>query len=332
MKVSIYDVAAKAGVSVVTVSRVLNNATTVRDSSRKKVLAAVEALNYHPSAAARSLAKGKTNVIGIVLPNLSDPFLSDVVVNVNLQLENHGYSLAVTVIDDSGTGDGERKNFFFQQERVDAVLVLTPLFEEDYVQSLQKKNIPFVMMDNQRYPFTVPSIVIDNFKGGYEATKHLIESGHERIAYFGGPSKLLSAEERLAGFQKALTEVGLTPFGVIRGEFDIETGYEAMNDVMASGQMPTAVFAGDDHIAFGVIDALREKGYKVPDDVSVIGFDDHPFCSKLHPYLTTMKQPADKMAIEAVDMLMKIIKGELKRNAIVKLDPTLIKRCSVKNL
>ena len=114
MKVSIYDVAAKAGVSVVTVSRVLNNATTVRDSSRKKVLAAVEALNYHPSAAARSLAKGKTNVIGIVLPNLSDPFLSDVVVNVNIQLENHGYSLAVTVIDDSGTGDGERKNFFFQ--------------------------------------------------------------------------------------------------------------------------------------------------------------------------------------------------------------------------
>ena len=332
MKVSIYDVAEKAGVSVVTVSRVLNNATTVRETSKAKVLAAVEALNYQPSAAARSLAKGKTNVIGIILPNLSDPFLSEVVLNVDLTLERMGYALAISVIDDTETMFLERTNFFMQQERADGILVLTPLFEDDFVQSLQKKGIPFVIMDNQRYPFTVPSVVVDNFKGGYDAAKYLLNKGHERIAYIGGPEKLLSAEDRLSGFSKALAELGLSPVGIFKGEFEIETGFRATLELIQSGQRATAVFAGDDHIAFGIIDALRMNQLRVPEDMSVIGFDDHPFSGKLHPLLTTLKQPAKEMAEAAVDMLMSIMRKEVKRNAIVKLEPSLIERESVRNL
>lgn len=331
MKVSIYDVAEKAGVSVVTVSRVLNNAPTVRESSRLKVMAAVEALNYQPSAAARSLAKGKTNVIGIILPNLSDPFLSEVVLQVDLALEQQGYSLAISIIDSMDLTFVDRTNFFMQQERADGILVLTPLFEDEFVQSLQRKGIPFVIMDNQRYPFTVPSVVIDNYKGGYEAAKLLLENGHESIVYIGGPETFLSAEDRLAGFSRALSEVGIAPMGVYRGEFDIDTGYATTCQLLRDGHRPTAIFAGDDHIAFGIVDALREHQLSVPEDVSVIGFDDHPFSGKLHPRLTTIRQPAKEMAEAAVDMLMRILRGELKRNAIVKLEPTLIERESVRN-
>lgn len=332
MKVSIYDVAEKAGVSVVTVSRVLNNAKTVRESSRSKVLAAVEALNYQPSAAARSLAKGKTNVIGIILPNLSDPFLSEVVINVDLELEQRGYALAISVIDDMETRFLERSNFFMQQERADGILVLTPLFEDEFVQSLQKKGIPFVIMDNQRYPFTVPSVVIDNFKGGYQAAKLLLDHGHEAIAYIGGPSNLLSAEERFSGFSRALSEVGIKPVSVHKGEFDIDTGYDATQILLTSGRKLTAVVAGDDHIAFGVLDALRQAGLSVPEDVSLVGYDDHPFSGKLHPNLTTMRQPAKEMAVAAVDMLLRAINGELKKNTIVKLEPSLIERDTVRNI
>ncbi|MCK8060225.1 MULTISPECIES: LacI family DNA-binding transcriptional regulator [unclassified Fusibacter] len=332
MRVSIYDVAEKAGLSVVTVSRVLNNASTVRESSRIKVMKAVKELNYQPSAAARSLAKGKTNVIGIILPNLSDSFLSEVVMSANIALEKYCYSLAVSVADDGDLESKERGNSFFQQDRFDGVLVLTPIFDEGYLESLKQNRVPFVIIDNQRYPFTVPSVVVDNFKGGYEATKYLIEAGHELIAHVGGPESLLSAEERMAGFNKAIEEVGIEAYGVIRGDFEISTGYDAMCEWLAKGRMPTAIFAGDDNIAFGVIDALREHGLKVPEDVSVIGYDDHPFCSKLHPFLTTVKQPAKELAEEAVEMLLKVMSNNLKKNMIVKLEPQLIIRSSVKNL
>lgn len=332
MKVSIYDVAKKAGVSVVTVSRVLNNAPTVREKSRSKVLAAVKDLNYQPSAAARSLAKGRTNVIGIILPNLSDPFLSEVVLEVDLALERLGYALAISIIDQMDLAFDERTNFFMQQERADGILVLTPLFEDEFVQSLQGKGIPFVIMDNQRYPFTVPSVVIDNFKGGYEAGKYLLDSGHEHIAYIGGPASLLSAEDRLSGFLKALAEVGKAPKGIYKGDFDIDMGFVTTLQLIHDGQLPTAIFAGDDHIAFGIVDALRENQIRVPEDVSVIGFDDHPFSSKLHPFLTTFRQPAKEMADAAVEMLMRIIRGERKRNAIVKLEPILIERESVRKI
>jgi LacI family transcriptional regulator len=329
MKVSIYDVAKKAGVSVVTVSRVINNATTVRATSKDKVMKAINELNYQPSAAARSLARGKTNVIGMLVPDMTDPFLMEVVQTVDIELEKKGYFLALSVIGFNDMDSSERSNFIFQQDRVDGILILTPLYEEDYVQALKNKQIPFVIMDNQIYPYTVPSIVVDNFKGGYDVTKHLIETNHEKIAHIGGPTYIQSANERCDGFVKALQEVGMTPHKMVRADFSIESGYEFMMEWLDEGQMPDAVFAADDHIAFGVIDALRERGFSVPRDVSVIGFDDHPFSDKLHPRLTTVKQPAVEIGLKGVETLMQIMRGEIKRNIIIKLEPQLIKRESV---
>jgi len=329
MKVSIYDVAKRAGVSVVTVSRVINNATTVRGTSKAKVMKAIEELDYQPSAAARSLAKGKTNVIGMLVPDMTDPFLMEVVQTVDLELEKRGYFLALSVIGFNDTDSTERSNFIFQQDRVDGILILTPLYEEDYVLSLKKKQIPFVIMDNQMYPYTVPSIVVDNFKGGYDVTKHLIDTNHVRISHIGGPTYIQSANERSEGFVKALKEIGQEPFKMVRTEFSIESGYDFMTQWIDEGQLPDAVFAADDHIAFGVIDALRCRGLSVPEDVSVIGFDDHPFSAKLHPHLTTVKQPAHEIGLRGVESLLKIMSGDNKRNIIIKLEPQLVKRESV---
>jgi len=329
MKVSIYDVAKRAGVSVVTVSRVINNATTVRGTSKAKVMKAIEELDYQPSAAARSLAKGKTNVIGMLVPDMTDPFLMEVVQTVDLELEKRGYFLALSVIGFNENDSPERSNFIFQQDRVDGILILTPLYEEDYVVSLKKKQIPFVIMDNQMYPYTVPSIVVDNYKGGYDVTKHLIETNHVRIAHIGGPTYIQSANERCEGFVKALKEIGQEPFKIVRSEFSIESGYGYMTQWMDEGQLPDAIFAADDHIAFGIIDALRCRGLRVPEDVSVVGFDDHPFSAKLHPFLTTVKQPAHEIGLKGVESLLKIMSGEIKRNIIIKLEPQLVKRESV---
>lgn len=326
MKASIYDVAKKAGVSVVTVSRVINNATTVRATSKEKVMKAIKELNYQPNSAAQSLARGRSNVIGLLIPNLTDPFIMEVVDAVDRALEKKGYFLALSVIGGNDKDSDVRSNFLFQHDRVDGVLILTPIFEEDYVTSLKDKNIPFVIMDNQIFPYTVSSIVVDNFKGGYEATRHLLELGHSKIGCIGGPYHLLSAEHRVNGFEVALKEVGLKPFVVERGEFDIEAGYNVTASWIENDQLPTAVICGDDHIAFGVLDALRANNISVPEEVSVVGYDDHPFASQLHPHLTTVRQPAVEVGIKGVEALFDQMSGKKKNNIVIKLEPELIPR------
>lgn len=324
MKASIYDVAKKAGVSVVTVSRVINNVPTVRASSKEKVMKAIKLLNYQPNVAAQILARGRSNVIGLLIPNLTDPFIMEVVHAVDYELKKNGYFLALSVTSNAN----EESEFLFQQERVDGVLILTPLSEKSYVSSLKSKNIPFVIMDNQVFPYTESSIVVDNLKGGYDVTRFLLEKGHVKISCIGGPENLISSEHRVKGFCNALQEVGLKPFSVVRGKFDVDTGYKVAMDWIENNMLPTGIICGDDHIAFGVLDALKEKGIKVPEEVSVIGYDDHPFASKLHPYLTTVKQPAIEMGEKGVKTLLEKIQGVKKNNIVIKLEAKLIERSS----
>lgn len=329
MNYNLSDVAKRAGVSIVTASRVINDVETVRESSRQKVLEAMKELDYTPNTAARTLAKGKTNIIGLILPELNDPFLMKVVRSVEEEVRKRGYFLAISLSNDE-QGNKTNSDYLFQKDRVDGILMLTPLYETEQVTYLKKKKIPFVIMDNQIYPFKHPSVVVDNYQGGYEAGRYLYQAGCERIAYIGGPEDNLAANDRYEGFQKALEEVDVSPYLVGRGEFDIDTGYFIINKWIKDGMLPDGIFTGDDHIAFGVLDALRLNHIDVPQQVSVIGFDDHPFASKLHPYLTTFRQPATELGIKGVELLFEVMQEEQKINVIKKLKPTLIERKSVK--
>ncbi|MCM3290249.1 LacI family transcriptional regulator [Paenibacillus sp. MER 180] len=324
MKVSIFDVAKKSGLSVVTVSRVLNNAKTVREKNRVKVLQAMKDLDYHPNAAARSLAKGKTGVIGMIVTTLQDSFLDSIVQSVYSLLKDHGYYLALSVASEpmeQGVGTD-----LIQEDRVDGMLILSAVHEEPYVVELKKRKIPFVLIDNQTIQPSVTNVNVDNYKGGYDATKHLIDLGHRSIAHIRGPKFFLSALERERGFRDAMRDAGLEPFAIEDGKFCIQSGYDAVQRWLHAGCMPTALFAADDFTAIGAINALWQAGYKVPDDMSVIGYDDQVIASQLRPKLTTMRQPAHQIGKVAVDLLMKQINGTNKRSISARLESDIVIR------
>ncbi|GGI43117.1 LacI family transcriptional regulator [Paenibacillus marchantiophytorum] len=323
MKVSIFDVAKKCGLSVVTVSRVINQAGTVRESNRQRVLQAMQELDYHPNAAARSLARGKTGVIGLAIATLNDSFFDAVVKSVNERLAAKGYFLALSISNDVFSSF---EKSLFQEDRVDGLMMLSPTNEEAYVKELQKKKMPFVLLDNQHIDEQISSVIVDNFKGGYEATRHLIELGHTEIAHIRGPEPFLSSSERERGYRHAMQEAGLTKLWIEQGQFAISSGYDIAQRWIQDGLRPSAVFAADDYIAFGLMNALNQAGLQVPQDMSVIGFDDQIFAAEFRPQLTTVRQPADKLGQAAVEELLRHIDGQAERHLTMKLDPVIVIR------
>lgn len=323
MKVSIFDVAKKSGLSVVTVSRVLNGAKSVREKNRQKVLDTIKELDYRPNAAARSLARGKTGIIGLIVTTLQDAFFDAVVKELNEVLALHGYFIAISI---SGGSGSDGNHYLIQEDRVDGMILLSPLEEDSYIMELKRRNIPYVLIDNQKPENDAFSVTIDNFKGGYSATSHLIDLGHTSIAHLCGNEMFRSTRERRNGFLHALQEKGLTPFETVHGDFEIEFGYESCWKWIRDGNLPSAVFAGDDNIALGVINALMEARISIPEQVAIVGYDDQNIASQLRPHLTTVRQPADRIGIAAADMLLKRIDGTMKRASSVKIDPELIVR------
>lgn len=325
MKVSIFDVAKKSGLSVVTVSRVLNGAESVREKNRLKVLEAIKELDYRPNAAARSLARGKTGIVGLIVTTLQDSFFDAVVKELNEVLALHGYFLAISV--STGIGSDEA-HYLIQEDRVDGLILLSPLEEDNYIVEMKRRNIPYVLIDNQKPDNDAYSVTIDNYKGGYNATKHLLDLGHTSIAHISGQDMFRSTRERRSGFLQALEEKSLGPFEMITGDFEIDFGYDVCRKWLREGRLPTAVFAGDDNIALGVLNALLEEGIRVPEQVAIVGYDDQYISSKLRPHLTTVRQPTDRIGLAAADMLLKRMDGTMKRGGNVRIDPELIVRGS----
>ncbi|SEU23268.1 LacI family DNA-binding transcriptional regulator [Paenibacillus sp. NFR01] len=322
-KINIHDVAKKSGLSVVTVSRVLNGAASVRESNRQKVLAAMKALDYHPSAAARSLASGRTGVIGLIVSTLNDSFFDEVVKEVTGLLAMHGYYLAISVTPETDT---DNDHYLIREDRVDGMILLSPLAEDRYVPEMKRRGIPYVLIDNQEAENDVHAVNVDNFKGGYLAGRHLIAQGCRSIAHLCGSESFRSTRERRAGFLRALEEAGMSPFEVASGDYDIAAGYAAGRRWLSGGRLPDAVFAGDDHLALGLINALRESGVAVPGEVLVIGYDDQYLASRLRPHLSTLRQPADQIGRAAAELLLKRIGGKQVRGSGVVIEPELIMR------
>lgn len=331
MKVNIYDVAKRAGVSVVTVSRVINNAPSVRENNRQKVQSAMQELNYQPNAAARALARGKAGIVGLLTPGLNDAFMDQVVEAVDRHLMDHGLFLALSVIGSPETFE-KRSNYLLKQDRVDGMILLTPLFEEAFIPELKKSGIPYILIDNQTVPSSGTSIIVDNYKGGYEAVEHLISLGHKKILHIAGPETYLSSRERKRGYMEAMRAYNINPFPIYTSEFSVISGCNCVKEAFKQKLQPTAIFAADDLTAYGAIQGLREMSLVVPDDVSIVGFDDHPLSRELTPHLTTVQQPAEELGKRAVEELLKEMEGIGRRSFTIKIKPQLIIRDSSRKI
>lgn len=300
------DVARLAGVSTSTVSHVINNNRFVSDSVREKVEQAIKALNYAPSALARSLKLKQTRTIGMLVTTSSNPFYAEVVRGVEDSCYERGYSLILC----NTAGDEERMNRSLEtlmQKRVDGLLMMcteTHLPSADILS--RYPSVPMVMMDWAPFEGRGDIIQENAQLGGELATRHLIERGYKHIACITGPLDKSPAQMRLEGFHKAMADAGLpVPANyVVNGDFEFEGGFNAMNALLALATPPEAVFASNDAMAVGVYHALYQAGLRIPQDVAVMGYDDIELARYLTPPLSTVHQPKDALGQLAIDTLI----------------------------
>jgi DNA-binding LacI/PurR family transcriptional regulator len=311
LHVSIKDIARAAKVSHPTVSRALSNSPLVKGETAKRIRQIAASLGYRPSAIARSLATKRTKTIGVVVTSIADPFIADVISGVEEAANDHGYS--VFLANSNANPDREvRVVHSFHERRVDGILVTASRVGALYVPLLSQLKVPIVLINNQHPDETdefIYSVTIDNIKASTEVMRHLIGLGHKRIAYIGDRGGFQSDIERLAGYRQALAfaEYPFLPELVVHGDGKPEGGGQAMESLLALLNPPTAVFCYNDMSALGALRALHSHGIKVPEELSLVGFDDLAIASYTSPLLTTVSQPKQQMGRMAMEIMIKLL-------------------------
>ncbi|KDM90024.1 substrate-binding domain-containing protein [Photobacterium galatheae] len=328
------DIAKLAGVSTSTVSHVINKSRFVSDEIAERVNNAAKALNYAPSALARSLKVNRTQTIGMLVTTSTNPFFGEVVKGVERSCYQKGYNLILC----NTEGDNERMKASIDtllQKRVDGLLLMCSTLEGERIEVFDRyPDIPVVVMDWGPMSFASDKIQDNSYQGGYLAAQYLIDCGHRDIGCITGPLIKYQAQIRYEGFKRAMNEAGLV-FNrdwVIESDFECEGGYDAFNTMYASGTLPSAIFVCNDMMAMGVINAANEKGIRIPDDLSIIGYDDIHIAKFMTPSLTTIHQPKYRLGQAAVETLLKRINKEITEPQVVQLEPTLVERQSVRVL
>lgn len=328
MRVTIAAVAERAGVSKATVSRVLND-YPVRDTTRKRVMAAMRELDYRPNALARNLPLKKSQTIAVVTPGFSDAFYSEIVEGIEQVLVERDYMM--TLCTTRHNTDRERLyTRLLQERRVDGILLLTPR-ETDVLPVVdwfpQSKSL-IVLVDAPASRNGSSAIRVDNYGGGEMITKHLISLGHRRIAVISGPKSAPESKERLMGYKAALEESGIPfdPNMVFPGDYQATSGAAAVRRILALNPRPTAVFAMNDAMAIAAMEVMEQHGLSIPGDVAVVGFDDIKPASWIRPRLTTIRQPLVEMGRVATKKLLNVINGDETETVTISLPVELIVR------
>lgn len=326
---TIKDVSECAGVSQATVSRVVNGTTRVSHDKKLKVEKAIKKLGYRPNAIAQALASSRTGSIGVVVPELTG-FYSGMLQAIEDQLRRFGYHLVVTAGTNDEKGQKEAIDFLLSR-RVDALILHTQHVADDYLIGLKNRGIQLALINRSVPELADSCIDLDNELGGKLATRYLIEMGHREIACITGPLSKSDARGRLQGYREALEEANIEykESMVVEAGFTEETGASAMNKLLNRKCAFSAVFAANDHMAFGAFEEMKKANITVPEDVSLIGFDNILFARYLTPALTTIDFPIERMSTEAVQLLLqKLVKKKL--DVDFKLSPSLVVRDSVK--
>lgn len=301
---TIRDVARIAEVSVATVSRVLNSPDVVSKATRARVEAAAAALDYVPHSAARSLSTRRTDTIGVILPDLHGEFFSELIRGIDLATRERGLHLLLS----HSHGDPNEATTVLRamRSRVDALVVMSPYADEGVLATALGGRTPLVLLGGSGDAGGHPRFAIDNHAGARAMTGHLLAAGYRRIAFVAGPAGNVEAAQRLGGYRAALAAEGALLEQVVQGDFSEQSGYRA-GQALLDGPRPEAIFAGNDMMAIGCLQALREAGLRAPDDIALAGFDDIPIARFLDPPLTTVGVPIAELGRQAVECCAEIL-------------------------
>ncbi len=307
---TIRDVALKAKVSIATVSRVVNSSPhKVNSTTRKNVLKAIRDLDYRPNALAQSLLRKRTMTVGIIIPDISNPYYAEIVRGIQDMADRSGY--AIILLNTDRNQDRIIKHVYFLREKsADGIIFSGGMIQaEKVLSSLKELRERVVVIGRHKVDF--PAVVIDNVGGAAKATQYLIGLNHRRIAFLGGPDESTSARDRLSGYKSALTQSScpIDKNLIRKGDLTPRSGYLLTKELIQMEQF-TAILAANDQMAFGTIRAAKENGSKVPEDLSVVGFDNIPFSSYFDPSLTTVEIPMYPIGAAAMEMLVNLISGK----------------------
>lgn len=330
--VRIADVARMANVSTATVSRVISNAGTVKKETAEKVLEAIKKLNYQPNMLARQLRRSETKTILVVVPDITNTFFSAVLRGIESVAIENGYQV---LLGDARNNVETETSYLtiLGQKKADGLILLTARTDQKILEELSQ-DYPVVLACEYYEGTVLPTVSIDNVSSARKATEYLISLKHNRIGHISGPLNVVVGRDRCKGFHQAMSKHGLSvdPSLVQEGEFSFESGFNLMMKFLSLEEPPTAIFAGNDEMAMGAVKAAKSKGFRVPEDLSVVGFDDIKFASIFEPALTTIAQPTFDMGRKAMHLLLRLINNEeLEKDQFI-LPDNLIVRDSCKEL
>jgi DNA-binding LacI/PurR family transcriptional regulator len=303
-RATLYDVAKNSGVSYQTVSRVINNSPNVSNETRRRVLEVIESLGYQPNRTAQALATRRSYAIQLIVVGLGQYFPDQIVSNVENIARSFGYKLIVTNIQDTPEAIRQITDYL---NVVDGVIMITPLHYKNYALLEEACKDVLTIQTLIDVGSQSPSVVIDQRHGSRLATQHLIDLGHQHIAEVSGPLNYFDAVARHESWLATLAANKLEPVAHVQAEWSAAGGYRAAHELVDQGKPFTGVVVGCDQIAIGVMRALRERGFRIPEDVSVVGFDDLPEAAYLEPPLTTVRQDATALSRHCVEYLLQLI-------------------------
>jgi LacI family transcriptional regulator len=310
MSYTIKDVARKANVSIATVSRVLNNQGGYSPKTKEKVLAAIKELGYQPNALARGLINKRTKTIGILFPEVSNMFASKILHGVENVVNEQGSSVIVC----NTASNGEKTMKYLQvlhEKRIDGVIFVSEVITDEYYKMLESMNIPIVLISTESYRYSLPYVKVNDRHAAYTATEYLIQKGHRKIGMISGnKNDMIAGQPRIDGYKEALLHNGIDikeNYIVSCKGFGFKDGFYILPRLLHQAPDITAIFAASDEMAMGVISAAYKLGIKIPNDISIIGYDNLPLAELAIPPLTTVAQPLEEMGEMAASMLFEMM-------------------------
>ena len=327
MGVTIKDIAQKANVAVSTVSRALNNKSDINSKTRERILKLMDENGYSPNSIARSLVTQKQYTLGLIIPDISNPFFAEIAVGIENKAKEFGYSVIFCNTNNNLQNEIAAVKLM-KSKMVDGLIVSLSHECKNELDLTDYNKLPIVQIDRKISGINCPGVFVDNIQSAYKATKYLIDLGHRNIAHFTGNLKTQTGVDRLEGFKYAIAEAGISDneIIIIEGKYKIDSGKESMRNILNSERIPTAIFAASDLQAAGALYIADKNDVKVPDEISIVGHDDIELSYLLHPNITTMKQPKKELGENAIKLLLNKINKKSQKDENIILNTELVIR------